>query len=174
MTYSVKVGLLVVTVAVAVGIGFLVVATSNTRTTTSPSNTPATSSTKTVDTTVTNASNAAGKAGGTVSITPNTSSTPTPTANTTAKTTTITYTGKTFSPVSVTIVVGDSVSFMNSSSTSVNIGSDPYPTNTDYLPLNLGLLAPGNTSSKIAFTKAGTYGYHNHLDATQTGTIIVK
>lgn len=89
--------------------------------------------------------------------------------------TTITYSSGQFSPASVSVAVGGSVQFINSdTSTSVNIASDPHPSHTNFLTLNLGLLAPGKTSSSVKFEKAGIYGYHNHSNVSQIGTIIVK
>ena len=105
------------------------------------------------------------------------SGTASPTSNsaTAAKTTTITYSSGSFSPSSVSISIGDSVQFTNSdASISVNIASDPHPSHTDFLSLNLGLLTPGKTSSAVKFDKAGTFGYHNHSNTSQTGAIVVK
>lgn len=91
------------------------------------------------------------------------------------KATAITYSSGQFSPASVTIPVGASVTFANSdSSISVNIASDPHPSHTNFLSLNLGLLAPGKTSSEVKFDKVGTYSFHNHDNTSQTGKITVQ
>jgi len=97
-------------------------------------------------------------------------------SSTTAATaaTTITYKNGVFSPASASVAVGGSVVFSNTGTTSVTIDSDPHPSHTDYPPLNLGIVAAGKTSSTVSFTKAGTYGYHNHANSSETGTIVVK
>lgn len=94
---------------------------------------------------------------------------------TNTKPTIVTYSNGAFSPASVTIAVGDQVQFENSdASRSVNVASDPHPSHTDFPSLNLGMIGVGQSSAAITFDKAGTFGYHNHLNPTQTGTVIVK
>ena len=83
------------------------------------------------------------------------------------------YNSSSFNPASLTISKGDTVVWKNTSSgTFVEIASDPHPVHTDYLPLNLGLISPGSSKS-LVFNDLGTFGYHNHLVAGQTGQIIV-
>lgn len=77
-----------------------------------------------------------------------------------------------FSPASVTITPGSKVIFVNSSGTDAAVNSDPHPTHTNYPPLNLGPIDPGQSKS-LTFDTPGTYGYHNHLNPSQRGTIIV-
>lgn len=89
-----------------------------------------------------------------------------------ATTITVIYNGTTFSPQTTSINVNDTVIWTNQSSSYLELVSDPHPFHTDYPPLNLGLIAPG-ASTQFTFTEAGTYGYHNHLQANATGTIIV-
>lgn len=83
----------------------------------------------------------------------------------------ITDTG--YSPSLLSINVGDTITWTNGAVKPSNVSSDPHPAHTDYVPLNLGMFNPGETQS-LTFDKAGTYGYHNHLNPTQTGTVIVK
>ena len=113
----------------------------------------------------------------TQSTTTNTTET-TPTQPTTndqnvATAATIIYDGNGFSPNKVTVKVGDKVTIKNTSSTVVEFDSDPHPVHTDNTELNAGSISPGQ-SMTITVDKTGTWGYHNHLDASQTGTIVVQ
>jgi len=78
-----------------------------------------------------------------------------------------------FSPASVTISVGGKVEWKNIDSDNHQIASDPHPVHTDYPPLNLGLIKPGEVKSLI-FDKAGTYKYHDHLNPSFRGTVYVS
>ena len=85
----------------------------------------------------------------------------------------ITLTNEGFSPETLTIKSGTTVSWINKSRRTASIDSDPHPTHTAYPPLNLGRLQ-ANRTFLLTFDKPGTYGYHNHLDPTKRGTIIVE
>ena len=106
------------------------------------------------------------------------------------KVVTVTYTEQGFSPQSVSVDVGDTVHFVNSSSHGMWVGVDEHPTHTKYdgtstkehcaqgkttngtfdtcTPL------PAGTSYDFKFTKLGTFPYHNHVRAASVGTVIVK
>lgn len=86
---------------------------------------------------------------------------------------TITYDGNTFSSSATTVNSGDAVKVVNSSSKELDFDSDPHPVHTDDPELNAGEIAPGE-SKTFTLTKKGTWGYHNHLDASQKGEITVK
>ena len=110
---------------------------------------------------------------------------PTTTTETPAGTT-VTYTDQGFSPASVTIPVGGTVTFANQSSKKMWIGSDPHPTHEWYDGTTKDAhCAPGysdsspfdecsaNNSFTFTFTKAGQWGYHNHASEDDRGTIVV-
>lgn len=78
-----------------------------------------------------------------------------------------------YAPTSLTIAVGDTVTWTNNGTKPATVNSDPHPSHQDYPPLNLGMMKPG-ASVSLKFDTAGTYGYHNHLNSSQRGTIIVK
>lgn len=78
-----------------------------------------------------------------------------------------------YSPAVLSISVGDTVIWTYTGDKSSNVSSDPHPEHTDYPPLNLGMFKAGATQS-LTFDHPGTYGYHNHFNASQVGTIIVK
>lgn len=90
-----------------------------------------------------------------------------------ASATTITVTATGFSPQTITIKAGTKVTWINQSGITANVSSDPHPVHTDYPPLNLGSFANGSSVS-LVFDTAGTHGYHNHLNPSQKGTIIVQ
>ncbi len=78
-----------------------------------------------------------------------------------------------FSPATITIQKGDTVIWTNKSGTTATVNSNPHPTHTDYPPLNLGSFNNGATLS-LTFPNTGTYGYHNHLNPSQMGSVVVK
>jgi plastocyanin len=94
----------------------------------------------------------------------------------------VTYTDSGFSPASLTIKKGDTVTFKNSASDDVRVASNPHPLHTGY-PTTGGCvgstfdscsnIAPGQSwSFKFDFT--GSWGFHNHLNPAEGGTIIVQ
>ncbi len=86
---------------------------------------------------------------------------------------TITLTSQGFSPSTLTVSKGAKVVWVNNSGSTASINSNPHPTHTDYPLLNLGQVTDGE-SVELTFPKSGTYGYHNHLNPTETGTVIVE
>ena len=73
-----------------------------------------------------------------------------------------------FSPVTVTIKVGGTVTWTNEDDMNHTVTADATTTES----LNSILLSKGTTYSYI-FNKAGTYTYHCQVHSTMTGTIIV-
>lgn len=73
-----------------------------------------------------------------------------------------------FSPSSLTVKAGDTVTFTNTDSVSHTIVSD------DGTTFNTGSLAQGQSSSFKAPAKTGTYAFHCSIHPTMTGTLIVK
>lgn len=86
---------------------------------------------------------------------------------------TITYTDNGFEPDSLTVAAGDAVGIKNESSKSLQFSSDDHPTHTKNSELNRGVLTPGK---KLTFEVIiiGTYGFHDHLNDENTGTLIVE
>ena len=102
--------------------------------------------------------------------------------------TVITYSAKGFSPSTVTINVGDTVTFRNESSLDMWPASAMHPTHTVYDGTSLqqhcvsgatasfdscGGVAPGGTYS-FTFTKIGSWGFHDHLNPKYFGKVIVQ
>lgn len=86
---------------------------------------------------------------------------------------TISYNGSSFSPSSLTVKVGDTIKIANQSSTALSFNSNPHPVHTDEPELNVGAIDAGQ-SKTFKVTKLGSWGYHNHLNPSQTGTIVVQ
>jgi plastocyanin len=90
---------------------------------------------------------------------------------------TITYTDSGYNPQSLTINSGETITWVNDSSATAQIGSDNHPSHNNNRELTgnefVIELAPGE-SAKVQLTKTGEWGYHNHLKPSVTGTIIVE
>lgn len=78
-----------------------------------------------------------------------------------------------FDPDTVIIKAGTKVVWINQSGESATVNSAVHPTHLLYPPLNLGQFNDGSTVN-LVFDKPGKYTYHNHLNPTQTGTVIVE
>ena len=91
----------------------------------------------------------------------------------TAKTYTVEMAGDGFSPTSLSIKKGDTVTFKNVGSNSHWPASAPHPTHTVYPEFDpKSEVAPGQSWSFI-FDKVGTWRYHDHLNSGETGVITV-
>lgn len=87
---------------------------------------------------------------------------------------TVTITSDGFNPTTVTIKEGEMVTWMNSDSSSHTVNSDTHPSHTLFPILNtVGLVKSGEKKS-LTFDKTGTYTYHDHLNSSLKGTIIVQ
>jgi plastocyanin len=91
----------------------------------------------------------------------------------TAATTLITYDNNGFTPANVTVKAGSQIMIINNSSGSLQFSSDPHPVHTDNPELNQVTLTAGK-SQTFTVTKTGTWGYHNHLNSGDKGTIVVQ
>ncbi|MDO8593621.1 MAG: hypothetical protein Q7R59_01835 [bacterium] len=123
-------------------------------------------------------------------ITAETTTTTTTTSSTTTVTTapgvTVFYTAGGFSPKSVTVPLGTTVSFVNQGGGTMWVASAPHPTHQGYdgttkdqhCVAGYSGSAPFDECSAgsvftFTFTKAGTWKYHNHSSAGDFGTVIV-
>lgn len=86
---------------------------------------------------------------------------------------TIIYNGSGFTSSTDSIKAGDTVKVVNQSNKQLDFDSDPHPVHTDNTELNAGDIAPGE-SKTFKITKKGTWGFHNHLNASQHGSIMVE
>ncbi|HEY0948289.1 MAG TPA: hypothetical protein VGE53_02280 [Candidatus Paceibacterota bacterium] len=102
----------------------------------------------------------------------------------------VTLTDSGFTPSTLTVNAGETVRFINESSRGMWVGSDDHPTHTDYDGTATrehcaNGMATNGTFDQCAsvnkgdywdytFERAGSFGYHNHVGASNTGTIVVR
>jgi len=100
---------------------------------------------------------------------------------------TVAYTDQGFSPKSVTIEQGQTVTWVNQSSRDMWVASGAHPTHMLYDGTSLNehctlnaetpfdacrAQSPG-ASYSFTFNKEGTWKYHDHTNASQTGAVVV-
>ncbi|HZJ18273.1 MAG TPA: cupredoxin domain-containing protein [Patescibacteria group bacterium] len=86
---------------------------------------------------------------------------------------TVTLSKEGFSPKELTIKTGTRIIWINKSGDSATVNSDNHPDHLLFPFLNLGEFG-AESSVQAVFEKAGTYNYHDHLNPSRTGTIIVQ
>lgn len=86
---------------------------------------------------------------------------------------TVNLTSSGFNPKTITIKTGTRVIWINKSAAAATVNSDIHPTHQLYTPLNLGEF-PNGSSVQLVFDKPGTYKYHDHLNPSRTGTVVVE
>lgn len=102
----------------------------------------------------------------------------------------VSYSDDGFYPKSVTVRAGDTVRFVNQSTHGMWVGADEHPTHTEYDGTSTrehcadGVATNGTfdqcassangSAFEYTFMKAGTFGYHNHTRAANTGSVIVQ
>lgn len=79
-----------------------------------------------------------------------------------------------FEPSSLTVSSGDTVTFENKSSDDAWPASDVHPTHQLYPGFDAKKPLLSGESYSFTFAKAGTWGYHNHLEPDERGTIVVE
>lgn len=85
----------------------------------------------------------------------------------------VTITSSGYSPESITVKAGESITWENTDTENHTVNSDNHPTHLLYPFLNLGLIKPGEKKS-LTVSKTGTYTYHDHLNPSNKGTITVE
>lgn len=86
---------------------------------------------------------------------------------------TVEYTKNGFEPQTLTIKQGEAVTWINKSNDQMWIASDPHPSHTSYSGFDQLNGEPNGGVYSFTFTKVGTWAYHNHLNASKIGTIVV-
>ena len=86
---------------------------------------------------------------------------------------TISFTDSGVSPSTSSISSGQVVTFKNDTSRVVQPASDPHPRHTDNPEFNVSTIQPGQ-SKTVTLTKTGSWGFHDHLDPDNSGTITVQ
>ncbi len=79
-----------------------------------------------------------------------------------------------FSPASVLVQLGDRVRWNNTSTGFHRVAVNPHPTHTDLPGFDsLENIAPGFTYT-YTFNQKGTFNYHDHVNPSITGSVIVQ
>ncbi len=79
-----------------------------------------------------------------------------------------------FAPATTTVKVGSIVAFTNETASSMWVASDVHPTHS-LLPGFDALKSIGKGETyEYTFTKVGTWKYHNHMNPTDTGIVVVS
>ena len=92
-----------------------------------------------------------------------------------------------FSPNSITIAKGDTVTWTNTGGSSMWVASAVHPSHTSYdgtsksehCAAGYSGVTPfdqcgSGTSYSFTFNETGTWNYHNHLNPSETGIVVVK
>lgn len=84
----------------------------------------------------------------------------------------INLTSKGFEPERISIKKGEVVVWVNKSGKEATVNSANHPTHKLFPVLNLGSFSNGS-SVQARIYRVGEFRYHNHLNPSQTGTIVV-
>jgi plastocyanin len=84
----------------------------------------------------------------------------------------ITATG--FSPATVTVAPGMTVTFVNTDTKGHQVASSPHPVHTGLPGFDSRTPIPPGGKYSFTFMQAGTFGYHDHLAPEMRGTVTVK
>lgn len=90
---------------------------------------------------------------------------------------TITYTDKGFSPDSAVVKSGGKITWVNNSSGQLQVGADPHPSHTGNKEITgnqFVLTLEKGEKETVTVEKKGTFGYHNHLIAGDSGSVKVE
>lgn len=104
--------------------------------------------------------------------TPNPTPSPTP-VSTTPQTFDVSMTDAAYAPAALTIKKGDTVKFTNNGTKLNWPASAPHPTHTDYPEFDPKVGVAVGQSWSFTFTKTGTWRYHDHLNPTRFGSVVV-
>ncbi len=123
--------------------------------------------------------------GGVSTSTPSSAtSTPGTKATSTPTTVTVNYTASGFSPENITVKAGSKVRFMNQSGKVMWVATDIHPSHSIYAGSTLREHCPDTSGASFdqcatgndytfTFAKVGTWKYHNHVNAGDTGVVTV-
>jgi plastocyanin len=87
--------------------------------------------------------------------------------------TTITYTDSGYTPTTVTVKKGTKVTFTNTSSSGMWTASASHPTHQVLPEFDQKRSVGRGSSYEFTFDKVGTWQYHNHVKASDTGVVVV-
>ena len=84
----------------------------------------------------------------------------------------LSFTDSGFEPEQITVKKGTVITVTNNSSKDVQFSSNEHPSHRDNTEMNLKTLSPGESESYTA-TVVGTWGFHDHIDDSKMGTVVV-
>ena len=79
-----------------------------------------------------------------------------------------------FNPQVLTVKKGTEVTWVNKDTEPCWVASDPHPIHNGYPGFDAGKGMIQDETYKFTFQKTGTFGYHDHLNITNTGKIVVE
>jgi plastocyanin len=94
----------------------------------------------------------------------------------------VTYTDSGFSPSILSVKKGSTVTFKNTASDDMRVASNPHPIHNGYPTMggcvsstfdSCKNISPGQSWS-FKFDIVGTWGYHNHLNPSEGGEVVVQ
>lgn len=85
----------------------------------------------------------------------------------------ITYTDDGFSQSQTSVAAGSAVLIRNNASIDLQFSSDQHPVHTENTELNAQAIQPGESTTIIVQTP-GTWGFHNHVMETHSGSLVVE
>ncbi len=85
----------------------------------------------------------------------------------------VTLTEGGFAPNPVTVKAGTTVTFVNESGGAMWVASAPHPTHSILAGFDQLASVGKSGTYEYAFTKIGTWKYHNHVNASVTGSVVV-
>ena len=86
---------------------------------------------------------------------------------------TIVYTNEGYFPNELKVKKGETVKFVNMSDRMVWTASDEHPAHTIYPEFDQKTVAGRGNEYTFKFDRVGTWGFHNHANASQIGKVIV-
>ena len=105
------------------------------------------------------------------------SAVPAPTATTSspaAQATVIMYSGSAFSPSTITVKLDTTVTFKNQGTGSMWVASAMHPTHQLYPEFDQNTSSGPGSEYSFTFTKKGSWGFHDHLNPSAWGRIVVE
>ena len=84
------------------------------------------------------------------------------------------YQSSGFGATEIRLKAGDMLTFTNQSGSLMWVASEEHPEHDDYPEFDAKRGYPKDESYTFTFRKVGTWRYHNHLNPSHTGTVIVE
>ncbi len=86
----------------------------------------------------------------------------------------VVYTDAGFSPNKIEVAAGSVVVFKNESSSLMWVASAPHPTHTNYPEFDAKKGYEKDANYVFTFSKTGEFKYHDHLNPSRFGAVVVK